>query len=192
MFDAVRQFSEIAQHRSDVLQRFGLALRGFLLATVHRPYNVDNPENLRAVLRGFIEIGEPVVLPAHPHTKQRIAAMGASFSSELAVSNIRLVDQVGYLDMLVLQKNARVILIDSGGVQKEAFFCDVPCVTLRPETEWVELLQIGVNMLAGGDPDSLVRAYRTMVDRPISCSSAVYGYHRASEKIMSIIETVTA
>lgn len=99
---------------------------------------------------------------------------------------------MGYLGKLVLKKNARVILIDSGGVQKEAFFCGVPCVTLRPETEWVELLQLGVNMLADGDPDSLVRAYRTMVDRPISCSSAVYGNGRASEKIISIIETDTA
>jgi len=135
MYDAVLQFAEIARQRSTILQDLGLEPKGYLVATVHRPYNTDVPENLRNILTAFLEIGEPIVFPVHPRTRRKIAQLDGTFGLERATRNVRMIEPVGYLDMLVLEQNARLILTDSGGMQKEAYFFSVPCVTLRPETE---------------------------------------------------------
>ena len=177
MYDAVLQFAEIARQRSTILQDLGLRPKGYLLATVHRPYNADNPENLRNILAAFAEIGEPIIFPAHPRTRQRIA--------EFSLNNPKLIDPVGYLDMLVLEKYARLILTDSGGMQKEAYFFGVPCVTLREETEWAETVEAGWNMLVGADEERIVEAVREF--QPAGRRAAIFGDGCASERIAELL-----
>lgn len=155
MRDAVDAFSEIAGQRSSILGDLGLAPGGYLLATVHRPYNTDRPDVLSGILRAFGELGENVVFPVHPRTRARIDDLPAASAS---VGATRLIDPVGYLDMLQLERNARLILTDSGGMQKEAYFFGVPCLTLRPETEWTETVEAGWNRVVGSDPASIVEA----------------------------------
>jgi UDP-N-acetylglucosamine 2-epimerase len=160
MYDAVLQFAEIAQHRSTIMKRLGLEPKHFLLATVHRPYNTDDPAILDSILTVFREQSETIVFPVHPRTRACIEKFGlispgsSSNLSQPCAENmqLRLIDPVGYLDMLVLEQNARLILTDSGGMQKEAYFFGVPCLTLRPETEWVETVEAGWNILVGVDP----------------------------------------
>lgn len=145
MYDVALQFGEIADRQSDLLARLGLERGGYVLSTVHRQENTDHPARLRAILEGLgrLAADRPVVLPLHPRTRGRIEAQGLG---ELA-ARLKLIDPVGYLDMVALEKNAAVIATDSGGIQKEAFFHGVPCVTLRDETEWTELVEAGWNRL---------------------------------------------
>jgi len=112
--------------------------KAYLLATIHRPQNTDRAENLRSILGALNALDELIVFPAHPRTSEAIERLGYPLRS-----HVRLIEPVSYLDMLVLEKNARLILTDSGGVQKEAYFFGVPCVTLREETEWVVTVEAG-------------------------------------------------
>ena len=184
MYDDVLEFSEIADRRSTILQDLGLRSKGYLLATVHRPYNTDIPENLRNILTAFLEIGEPIIFPIHPRTRQRIAALDGSFKSQLGNCNLRLLDPVGYLDMLVFEQHARLILTDSGGMQKEAYFFGVPCVTLRPETEWVETVEAGWNVVVGVNKEKIVNAIK---NASTGVEIADYGKGDASLKIVRIL-----
>ncbi len=154
MYDAVLQFTEIAKRGSTILADLGLEPKKYLLATVHRPYNTDNPENLKSILRALADTDETVVFPVHPRTRARLDNLGIIDASS-PVDNLIMLDPVGYLDMLMLEHNARMILTDSGGIQKEAYFFGVPCVTLRPETEWVETVRTGWNIVVGADPDAI-------------------------------------
>jgi UDP-N-acetylglucosamine 2-epimerase len=147
MYDAVLQFATIARQRSTVLQALDLDQKGYLLATVHRPYNTDVAEHLRSILTAFLEIEEPVVFPVHPRTRQKISEIYETLNLPHSGSGLKLIEPVGYLDMLVLEENARMIMTDSGGMQKEAYFFGVPCITLRPETEWIETVEAGWNIL---------------------------------------------
>lgn len=154
MYDAVLLYAQLAEEKSEILGKLDLSRQGYALATLHRAENTDNGERLKNIFRGLEEIcghGLPVVLPIHPRTRKALASTG------IKVKNIRLTDPVSYIDMLMLEKNARVILTDSGGVQKEAYFSRVPCVTLREETEWVETVEAGWNVLTGCDPKSIAR-----------------------------------
>lgn len=178
MYDAVLIYSELAERRSNILQKLGLEPECYTLATVHRAENTDEIERLKNILEGFRRIaweGVPVVFPVHPRTRKAIQDLPINLSS----SGLKLMDPVSYLDMLVLEKNARVILTDSGGVQKEAFFFRVPCVTLRDETEWVETVDAGWNILVGCDPERIVRT--ALEARPGVKSSWPYGDGRAGE-----------
>lgn len=145
MFDAALHFAAQAKASGAGAARFDLPPGGYVLATVHRQENTDDPERLSAILNGLAMVAArmPVVLPLHPRTRGRIAAAG--LGDWLAA--LQVIDPVGYLDMVGLEKDACVIATDSGGVQKEAFFHGVPCVTLRDETEWVELVEAGWNRL---------------------------------------------
>lgn len=146
MLDAALHYGQLAESRSDILERLGLQPGGFILATIHRAENTDDTSRLAAILQALAEIsaGTAVVLPLHPRTR---AAMEHERLGDLA-AGIRLIEPVGYLDMIMLEKHSRLIATDSGGVQKEAYFYGVPCVTLRDETEWVELVDAGWNRLA--------------------------------------------
>jgi UDP-GlcNAc3NAcA epimerase len=130
-----------------------LSSKGYYLATVHRPYNTDDAAMMNIILEAFGSLDAPVVFPVHPRTLARISEFGIEVPP-----NVQAIPPVGYLDMLVLQRHACVILTDSGGVQKEACFAGTPCVTLRPETEWVETVESGWNMLAWGRSDAIVKA----------------------------------
>ncbi len=184
MYDAVLQFSETAQHRSRIMDTLGLKSKQFLLATVHRPYNTDNRENLLGILSAFLDINEPVVFPIHPRTRQKISELDDPLNRRLANSNIVMIHPIGYLDMLVLERNARIILTDSGGMQKEAYFFHVPCITLRPETEWVETVQAGWNIIAGADKERIVRTVLKS-DWPGNSPPGVFGDGHASETIVN-------
>lgn len=187
MYDAVLQFSMHSHRRPRILDEHGLATGGYLLATIHRPYNTDVDQHLREILRGFDEIGEPVVFPVHPRTRNRIAALDAAGGLVSSLRNVHLIDPVGYLEMLGLQKNARLILTDSGGIQKEAYFLGVPCVTLRPETEWCETVEAGWNVLVGADRERLVEV--VVGHRwPEQAPPPLFGDGRASERIVQLLE----
>jgi UDP-N-acetylglucosamine 2-epimerase len=156
MADALAYAAERAPTHSDILQRLGLTEKGFLLATVHRAENTDDPARLRAILDAFTALDEPIVFPVHPRTRARIE----SLNLKSKIQNLISIDPVGYLDMVRLMQAARMILTDSGGIQKEAYWLGVPCVTLRDETEWVETVQAGWNVLAGADTARIVKAVR--------------------------------
>ena len=167
MYDAGLQFGEIARQRSTILQDLGLQPKGYLLATVHRQANTDIPGNLRNILAAFAEIEEPIIFPVHPRTRQKIAELGLyNPKSETcaepgrSIRNPKFIEPVGYLDMLMLEQSARLILTDSGGIQKEAYWLGVPCVTLRDETEWVETVQAGWNITVGTDVARIKEAVR--------------------------------
>ena len=182
MYDAVLHFATRAREQSHVLATLGVRPREYMLATVHRAYNTDDPAVLQRLLRALDTIGEPVIFPLHPRTRARLAA----HDNGKEPRNVRLVDPVGYLDMLALEQDAKVILTDSGGVQKEAFFFEVPCVTLRPETEWIETVTSGWNVLAGSDAEAIVSAARGAV-RPSGVPPRVFGDGRAADRIVELV-----
>jgi UDP-N-acetylglucosamine 2-epimerase len=186
MYDALRQSAELAARRSAVLNDLKLEPRGYLLATLHRPYNTDTPEHLRSILEALVELDEPVVFPVHPRTRKQIAALDGPRALKDGKSKVRLMEPVGYLDMLMLERHARLILTDSGGLQKEALFCGVPCVTLRPETEWVETVAAGWNVLTGADRDKIVAAVKEQ-RWPPGPPPMLYGDGHAAEHIVRIL-----
>jgi len=143
MYDAALFFGNKAGKCSQALEHLGLKPQEYVLATIHRAENTDIRERLSAIVDGFRNFGRPIIWPLHPRTKKRIATFGLTIPR-----NVKVIEPVGYLDMVMLEKNAALIATDSGGVQKEAFFYQVPCVTLRDETEWVELVQAKWNTLA--------------------------------------------
>ncbi len=155
MYDAVLQFAEVAQQRSTILNRLRLSSKQYLLATVHRPYNTDNPNNLSSILNALVDIGESVIFPVHPRTRRKMIEFGLSTKND---SSVNLIEPIGYLDMLMLERHARMVLTDSGGIQKEAYFFGVPCITLRPETEWVETVESGWNVVTGADQKRILAA----------------------------------
>jgi UDP-N-acetylglucosamine 2-epimerase len=186
MYDAVLQFSERAERHSAVIKKLGLEPKGYLLATVHRAENTDDPARLQSILAAFSEIEGPVVFPVHPRTR-KVLRERARGESELA-GNVRAIDAVGYLDMLMLERNARMILTDSGGVQKEAYWLGVPCVTLREETEWVETIEAGWNTLAGAETRRIVEAVRNM--QPLEESRVpLYGDGLVAERCVRVLES---
>lgn len=172
-----------AAARSNVLDRLGLEPGGYALATVHRAYTTDAPERLRRVLSALDGLGLPVVMPLHPRTRSRMDA----FEIPDPGGSLRLVDPVGYVDMLALETHARRILTDSGGVQKEAYWLGVPCITLRPETEWVETVEQGWNRLVDVEPDA-IRAAAEAEDWPTGTPEPLFGTGRAAERIVDELE----
>ena len=193
MYDAVLQFSEIAQRQSTILEDLEIKPKEYFLATVHRPYNTDIPENMKSILDAFLEIDEQVIFPVHPRTRQKLNSLPAYELNNLSahqLNNLKFIDSVGYLDMLILEQNAKAILTDSGGMQKEAYFFGVPCVTMRTETEWVETVEAGWNAVVGADRGKIVEAVRSFkMNKP---RPELYGDGRAAEKIIHQLNSLTA
>jgi len=186
MYDSVLQYSELALRKSSIIRDLGLQSRGYALATVHRAENTDDPKHLSDIFRGLLKVaasGLPVIVPLHPRTKKALSSLSPVL--EDFGSSLRIIDPVSYLDMILLEKNARVILTDSGGVQKEAFFFRVPCVTLRAETEWVETVQTGWNVLVGCDPEGIARA--ALRSKAGDEGIWPYGDGRVAERIIGLI-----
>jgi len=161
----------------------------YALATVHRAENTDDSERLRSIFQALDEIARelmPVILPLHPRTRNALSSL--PLTPYPTTPQLRLIDPVSYLDMLSLEKNARLILTDSGGVQKEAFILRVPCVTLREETEWVETVEAGWNVLVGADEKRIVEAARHFSSqRPSDLPLNPYGDGHASERIIEVV-----
>lgn len=187
MYDAAIYYGSKAAAHSRVLRKLGLDSNEYVLATLHRAENTDHIECLRLILCGLAQIARevPVVLPIHPRTRR---ILGDSHIVREISSCIRVIDPVGYLDMMMLEKNARLIATDSGGVQKEAYFHGIPCVTFRENTEWVELIEMGWNRLA--PPLSLETVISGLRDglasRPHSTQTP-YGDGHAAERIADVL-----
>ncbi|WP_029896991.1 non-hydrolyzing UDP-N-acetylglucosamine 2-epimerase [Desulfohalovibrio reitneri] len=188
MYDVVLAFEKRAREKSTILKRLGLEEKGYLAATLHRPANVDDPKRLRAALAALAGCGRPVVLPVHPRTRARMEAL-PGWDPE-GWGDLRFVDPLGYLDMLRLVSGAAKLVTDSGGLQKEAYFLGVPCVTVREETEWVETVEAGWNTLAGAAPDRLARAVAEF--EPSGERPALYGRGDAADRIADILKTTLA
>jgi len=186
MFDAVLQFGELARERSTIIEGLELRPKAYILVTLHRPYTVDVPETLSAILETLMETGETVVFPVHPRTRKQVSLLDQAFRMRLQRSFVKLVEPVGYLDMLMLEQSSRLILTDSGGVQKEAFFFGVPCLTLRPESEWIETVDTGWNRVTGTDRDVILENVRNG-DWPTSPPPRIFGDGKASEKIVETL-----
>jgi len=179
MYDAVLYFGQIAENKSKILEKLNLESKQYILATVHRQENTDDPIRLKNIFSAFSEAPMSVVIPLHPRTKKKMAENKISLNGQ-----IKTIDPVGYLDMVALEKNAHIIATDSGGIQKEAYFYGVPCITLRDETEWVELVQLDVNQIVGASSKNIKAA----LDKKTSFKNVeIYGDGKASKKIISIL-----
>lgn len=180
MYDVSLYYRDVARERSDALKRLGLKEHEYVLATCHRAENTDDPCRLREIARALGELAarQPVVLPVHPRTAKILEAGGLGAT----MKDVKLVDPLPFLDMIRLEQSARVVLTDSGGVQKEAYFYGVPCVTMRDETEWVETVECGWNQLVGADSLKIVAAVDSAT-RPES-APLLYGDGNASGTIV--------
>lgn len=183
MYDAALFYGAKADRRSGILDRLSLRSNRYVLATVHRAENTDQHARLSAILEGFAKYGERVVLPMHPRAKARVEGFGLRIPA-----NVLVIEPVGYLDMVMLEKHACLIATDSGGVQKEAFFHGVPCATLRNETEWVELVEAGWNRLVPpSDADAISSAMSAAIGSRGEKAS-LYGSGDAAEQIATRLQ----
>ncbi|AOV08780.1 non-hydrolyzing UDP-N-acetylglucosamine 2-epimerase [Sporosarcina ureilytica] len=184
MYDAVLYNMTLAEEKH-TLSDYNLVSREYVLGTIHRADNTDNKERLESILQAFSALKEKVYLPLHPRTKSKIDTFGLNSIVEQA-SNIEIVEPISYLEMLLLEKHAKAIVTDSGGVQKEAYFAKVPCITLRDQTEWVETIVTGWNQLVNPLEVNLAEKLANLqVGKPID---NLYGDGEAAKKINSIIK----
>ncbi|MCG8406997.1 MAG: UDP-N-acetylglucosamine 2-epimerase (non-hydrolyzing) [Phycisphaerales bacterium] len=186
MFDVALEAVDRAEKNSTILGRLGVGKKEYLLATVHRAGNTDDLASLNGIVEAFLELGEPLVLPLHPRTKKLLENTGL-YEKLADAKHITLTEPLGYLDFIMLQKNAVKILTDSGGVQKEACFHKVPCITLREDTEWVETVTSGWNVLVGADKTRILQAAANSFDGAKDCQGIELWDGRAAERISSII-----
>jgi UDP-GlcNAc3NAcA epimerase len=198
MYDSILFYSKIAEKKSTILEDLGLCNPQstignlqYFLATLHRAENTDDPKRLKSILRALNEIGRniPAILPLHPRTKKMMETHHLS----RGVKNIRFIEPLSYFDMLKLEKNAIGILTDSGGVQKEAYWLRVPCITLREETEWVETIRSGWNVLTGTEVKRILREVgRLEKRRKHPEGNKIFGDGKAGEKIVQILRRHSA
>jgi UDP-N-acetylglucosamine 2-epimerase len=193
MYDSVLTFADRARaaiDRDGLFRAMSFAPEGgrYALATLHRPENTDHDARLSSILDGLSSIGVPVLLPLHPRTKKVLAERPDL--ARHAGASIHIVDPLGYLELLRVAEDASVVLTDSGGLQKEAFFLGVRCVTLRDETEWIELIEAGVNVLAGAETRAIVdHASRALaMGRVGGVTTHAFGDGHAAEKIVALLE----
>ncbi len=176
MADACFRFEPIARERSTVLRRHELAPGGYVAATIHREANV-RPERLARIIDGLGRVGERVLFPAHPRTRVTLGELGD------LPANVEILSPLGYLDMAALVSQARVLVTDSGGLQKEAYWYGVPCVTARPSTEWKDTVELGANVLVDDDPEKLAAAVSSA--RMPDNLPPLYGDGHAAERVVA-------
>jgi len=182
MYDLALMNAQGARKR-DIVARLGLEPKGYVLATVHRPVNVDNASVLTSILKGFAESGEVVVFPVHPRTRKNLHQYGLD---DGIAPNVRFLDPMDYLDFLALLIAAKKVATDSGGVQKEAYFFGIPCITLRDETEWMETVEDGWNAIVGTETRDIVDGIRNF--NPKGTKSKSFGDGHAAERIVGLLE----
>jgi len=187
MYDLVIQFSQKAEKKSHILYDLGLKKKEYILATIHRAENTDRRERLFNIFSALKELAQEmvVVIPLHPRTRKMLRQYGL----EDHVRRIIVIEPVGFLDMISLEKNAKLIATDSGGIQKEAYFHQVPCVTLRDETEWVETVEAKWNVVVGADSiQAITDAVRNSINfSGVRVSIAEYGEGKASQHIVRVV-----
>lgn len=183
--DVMQDSAEFFAKRATQPQGFSVA-DGFILTTLHRAENTDNPERLAAIVTALNHLHHnvaPVVLPLHPRTRNVIAQQGLTL-------DVHLIDPVGYLEMIWLLQRTGLVLTDSGGVQKEAFFFGKACVTMRDQTEWVELIEVGVNELVGADTQAIIAAAIRNLGRAVQDEHSLYGGGVAAKRIAEHLKTI--
>ncbi len=189
MYDNSLYFSEIAEQKSKILEQFELQKNKFLLATVHRDYNTDNIENLIGIVKAFNHISQEyqtrIVFPVHPRTIKKIESLKHLPEIKEFLNNdlIKKIEPVSFLDMILLEKHAGLILTDSGGVQKEAYFFNKPCIILRTETEWVEILETGKAIITGASFDKITNAFTNLNNQPETEFPKIFGRGNTAELI---------
>lgn len=185
MYDVALFYKNQAIQRSEVMSKLGLEKAQFALATCHRAENTDDAKNMLEIFRALAEISKDisVVLPLHPRTRKLIDHYGYSKYLETFI----VTEPLSFLDMVALEQSARVILTDSGGIQKESFFYRVPCITMREETEWVETVHLGFNKLVGANRDRIISAYQAIQSSKIDNEAYPYGDGHAADKVVSIL-----
>jgi UDP-N-acetylglucosamine 2-epimerase len=183
MLDANISNRSLARLKSTILSTLDLAPGTYGLVTVHRAANTDDPARLSNIIWALSQVGETVIFPVHPRTLGALQKLEVEFNH-----NIRLIEPVGYYDMMILEENSRIIATDSGGVQREAYFWGKPCLTLRDETEWTETVQVGWNKLVGVDVDCILSQWRTFTPPPEQ--PPIFGDGTAGEKIANLLNQV--
>src|SRR5690554_105150 len=180
--DVMQDSAEFFAQRATQPQGFAVT-DGFILATLHRAENTDNPERLAAIVQALNHLHQqvaPVVLPLHPRTRNVITAQGLTL-------DVHLIEPVGYLEMIWLLQRTGLVLTDSGGVQKEAFFFGKACVTMRDQTEWIELIEVGANELVGADTDKIIAAATRNIGRAVKDEHSLYGGGVAAKRIVNAL-----
>ena len=181
MYDSVLFYTQLAEEKSTIMTDLDLKKENYFLSTIHRQENTDDIDKLKNIINALNHAPYPVVLPLHPRTRKIIE------SNQIEIqNNIKIINPVGYLDMLILEKNAYKIITDSGGIQKEAYFFGVDCITLRNETEWSELVDIGVNILVGSKQKMIIDAMNKNKNKNYT-NSSLYGNGKAAKIIVNSI-----
>ncbi len=196
MYDNTLYFNEAARKRSTILRDQGLEGHPFMLATIHRPFNTDVKTNLKNILHALHQVSRerriPVILPLHPRTVRAVEELRAEGAWSISgdVPSIRLLDAVSFLDMICLETDADLILTDSGGVQKEAWFLKKPVVVLREETEWIEIIESGNGKLTGASPEKILEAALGYLDNPPASFPPIFGNGHAAREILEVLTSV--
>lgn len=192
MYDNSMYFATLAEQKSDILTRLGVKSNDYILTTIHRPNNTDDSERLTNILSSLLSITErdgiTLVLPLHPRTRNLLDKnLNAAVYEKLMNSPlVKIIPPASFFEIIVLEKNARIVMTDSGGVQKESFFFERPCVILRPETEWVEIVEHGAGIIANADPKLIVEAYDKLIGiKPVF--PPLFGDAHAAEHILQKI-----
>ena len=182
MYDNALYFSSLAEKKSRILEHCEVQPGEYILATVHRNFNTDDPDRISAIFKALSYIANtnniPIILPLHPRTRK--------FLPEGISERIQLIPPASFYDILCLEKNAKVVMTDSGGVQKEAFFFGRPSVIFRPETEWLEIIEHGAGILVDADFERIVEAYESLRDKTIAFPP-LFGDGLAAEHILKCI-----
>ena len=185
MYDNSLHFASIAEEKTDIIQRLTLYDKPFILATIHRDSNTDHPERLSTIFRSILKLSKDcqVVLPLHPRTAKLLKTNLDEDSQRQIFScpSIKLIPPVSFLEMIALERHAQLVITDSGGVQKEAYFFKKPCIILRPETEWVEIVETGNAILADADEMRIMQAWQHFKDNPPTTFPEIFGDGHAAE-----------
>ena len=184
MLDSFLQFSKVAERNSKIISGLKLNKKEYLLATIHRAGNTDNKQNLKNIVSAFLSIDNRIVFPVHPRTEKYLKQYGLWDSLKKA-PHIMVIDPVGYLDSIMLTQNAQKVLTDSGGLQKEAYFAKVPCITMDETTGWVETVEDGWNTLVASNRERIIAAIKHF--QPRGKQRKVFGDGKTAEKIVAIL-----
>ena len=191
MYDNSLHFADVADQKVTLLRRLGLTGKPYVLCTVHRDNNTDHADRLNNIIDALMELSEtlPVVLPLHPRTKKMIHELLDSKKNKRFLSNpnIHITEPVSFLEMIQLEQHANLVMTDSGGVQKESYFFKKPCLIMRPETEWVEIVNANAAVLVDADKDKLVEAFQQYMKQPPVDYPEIFGNGHAAEFILEQI-----
>ncbi len=192
MYDNSMYYASLAERKSDILSRIDVKSGSYILTTIHRPNNTDDSERLTSIVSSLLAISDEnsidLVFPLHPRTRGLLEKQlrPELYDRLMYSSRVRIIPPASFFDIIVLEKNARIVMTDSGGIQKESFFFERPCVILRPETEWVEIVEHGAGIIADADSERIVAAYEKMVETtPVF--PTLFGNGHASETILNEI-----